>query len=47
MLTGDNRRTAGAVAGKLGLNAVESELEPLEKSLLYTLPNSFPKNWRL
>ena len=28
MLTGDNRRTAAAVAGQLGLDAVEAEVEP-------------------
>jgi Cu+-exporting ATPase len=31
MLTGDNRRTAAAVAKKLGLDAVEAEIEPAEK----------------
>jgi cation transport ATPase len=31
MLTGDNRRTAGAVAKKLGLDAVEAEIEPAGK----------------
>ena len=31
MLTGDNRRTAAAVAGQLGLDAVESEIEPTGK----------------
>ncbi len=31
MLTGDNRRTASAVAGQLGIDAVESEMEPAGK----------------
>jgi Cu+-exporting ATPase len=31
MLTGDNRRTAAAVAKKLGLDAVEAEIEPTGK----------------
>jgi Cu+-exporting ATPase len=31
MLTGDNRRTAAAVAGQLGLDAVEAEVEPAGK----------------
>ena len=31
MLTGDNRRTAAAVAKKLGLDAVEAEIEPAGK----------------
>ncbi len=31
MLTGDNRRTAAAVAGQLGLDAVEAEIEPAGK----------------
>ncbi len=31
MLTGDNRRTAAAVAGKLGLDGVEAEIEPAGK----------------
>ena len=31
MLTGDNRRTAAAVAKQLGLDAVESEIEPAGK----------------
>jgi Cu+-exporting ATPase len=31
MLTGDNRRTAGAVAKQLGIDAVEAEIEPSEK----------------
>jgi len=31
MLTGDNRRTAGAVAKKLGLDGVEAEIEPAGK----------------
>jgi Cu+-exporting ATPase len=31
MLTGDNRRTANAVAKTLGIDAVESEVEPAEK----------------
>ena len=31
MLTGDNRRTAAAVAKQLGLDAVEAEMEPAEK----------------
>ncbi len=31
MLTGDNRRTADAVAGTLGLDAVEAEIEPAGK----------------
>jgi Cu+-exporting ATPase len=31
MLTGDNRRTARAVAGQLGLDAVEAEIEPAGK----------------
>jgi Cu+-exporting ATPase len=31
MLTGDNRRTAAAVARQLGLDAVEAEIEPAEK----------------
>ena len=31
MLTGDNRRTAAAVAGKLGIDAVEAEIEPAGK----------------
>jgi Cu+-exporting ATPase len=32
MLTGDNRTTAEAVAGKLGIDAVEAEVSPQEKS---------------
>lgn len=28
MLTGDHRRTAAAVAGQLGLDAMEAEIEP-------------------
>lgn len=32
MLTGDNRRTASAVAGKLGLDTVEAEVEPADKA---------------
>jgi Cu+-exporting ATPase len=32
MLTGDNRRTAAAVAGQLGLDAVEAEIEPAGKA---------------
>jgi cation transport ATPase len=32
MLTGDNRRTAAAVAKQLGLDAVEAEIEPAGKS---------------
>ena len=31
MLTGDNRRTAAAVAGRLGIDAVEAEIEPAGK----------------
>src|SRR6202044_3405389 len=31
MLTGDNRRTAAAVAKRLGLDAVEAEIEPAGK----------------
>ena len=31
MLTGDNRRTAAAVAGKLGIDTVEAEIEPAGK----------------
>jgi P-type Cu+ transporter len=31
MLTGDHRRTAAAVAGKLGIDAVEAEIEPAGK----------------
>jgi Cu+-exporting ATPase len=31
MLTGDNRRTAAAVATQLGLDAVEAEIEPAGK----------------
>jgi len=31
MLTGDNRRTAAAVAAKLGIDAVEAEIEPAGK----------------
>ena len=31
MLTGDNRRTAAAVARQLGLDAVEAQVEPLGK----------------
>ena len=31
MLTGDNRRTAAAVASQLGLDAVEAEIEPAGK----------------
>jgi Cu+-exporting ATPase len=31
MLTGDNRRTAGAVAKQLGLDAVEAEIDPAGK----------------
>ena len=31
MLTGDSRRTAAAVAGQLGLDAVEAEIEPAGK----------------
>jgi Cu+-exporting ATPase len=31
MLTGDNRRTAAAVAKQLGLNAVEAQIEPAGK----------------
>jgi Cu+-exporting ATPase len=31
MLTGDNRRTAAAVAGQLGLDAMEAEIEPAGK----------------
>jgi hypothetical protein len=31
MLTGDNRRTADAVAKQLGLDAVEAEIEPAGK----------------
>jgi Cu+-exporting ATPase len=31
MLTGDNRRTAAAVAGQLGLDEVEAEIEPAGK----------------
>ena len=31
MLTGDNRHTAAAVAGKLGIDAVEAEIEPAGK----------------
>jgi Cu+-exporting ATPase len=32
MLTGDNRRTAAAVAGQLGLGAVEAEIDPAGKA---------------
>ena len=32
MLTGDNRRTADAVARQLGLDAVEAEIEPAGKA---------------
>jgi Cu+-exporting ATPase len=32
MLTGDNRRTAAAVAGRLGLDAVEAEVLPEDKA---------------
>ncbi len=32
MLTGDNQRTAAAVARQLGLDAVEAEIEPAEKA---------------
>jgi Cu+-exporting ATPase len=32
MLTGDNRRTAAAVAGQLSLDAVEAEIEPAGKA---------------
>jgi Cu+-exporting ATPase len=32
MLTGDNRRTAAAVASQLGLDAVEAEIEPAGKA---------------
>jgi Cu+-exporting ATPase len=32
MLTGDNRRTAGVVAAKLGLDAFEAEIEPAGKA---------------
>jgi Cu+-exporting ATPase len=32
MLTGDNRRTAAAVAGQLGLDAFEAEIEPAGKA---------------
>ncbi|MEO8660034.1 MAG: copper-translocating P-type ATPase [Bryobacteraceae bacterium] len=32
MLTGDNRRTAAAVAAQLGLDAVEAEIEPAGKA---------------
>jgi Cu+-exporting ATPase len=32
MLTGDNRRTAAAVAGKLSLDSVEAEIEPAGKA---------------
>jgi Cu+-exporting ATPase len=32
MLTGDNRRTAAAVSGQLGLDAVEAEVEPAGKA---------------
>ena len=32
MLTGDNRRTAAAVAGRLGLDAVEAEILPEDKA---------------
>jgi Cu+-exporting ATPase len=31
MLTGDNRRTAAVVAGQLGLDAVQAEIEPAGK----------------
>jgi Cu+-exporting ATPase len=31
MLTGDNRRTAAVVAGQLGIDAVEAEIEPAGK----------------
>ena len=31
MLTGDHRRTAAAVAGKLGIDVVEAEIEPAGK----------------
>jgi P-type Cu+ transporter len=36
MLTGDNRTTAKAVAGKLGLNEVEAEVLPDQKSAVVT-----------
>lgn len=32
MLTGDNRRTAAAVAKKLGIDAVEAEVEPTDRA---------------
>lgn len=36
MLTGDNRRTADAVAKQLGLDAVEAEIEPAAKAAYIT-----------
>ncbi len=36
MLTGDNRRTAAVVAGQLGLDAVEAEIDPAGKAAYIT-----------
>ncbi len=34
MLTGDNRKTAQAVAGKLGITEIEAEIQPEQKNLI-------------